>query len=144
MSSRSSRRNEIAGAIGDQLRAIYYEVLDEPIADRFVELLDQLETDSKLVAHQKNTQKFAPSQSTARISRNAPGIMPKSLAGRTKFLEPHHGRQASEIARNTTDASVWLSSQGTRSRPQPTGVSRRPKSEKRRKGQSTTLDNLVV
>jgi hypothetical protein len=25
------------------------------------------------VAHQKNTQEFAPSQSTARISRNAPG-----------------------------------------------------------------------
>ena len=113
MSSRSSRRNEIGGAIGDQLRAIYDQVLNEPIADRFFEVLDQLETDSKLVvAHQKNTQKFAPSQSTARISRNAPGIMPKSLAGRTKLLEPHHGRQASEIARNTTDASVWLSSQG--------------------------------
>ena len=79
MSSRSSRRNEIAGAIGDQLRAIYDEVLDEPIADRFVELLDQLETDSKLVAHQKNTQKFAPSQSTARISRGknqVPGTTP--------------------------------------------------------------------
>jgi hypothetical protein len=73
MSSRSSRRNEIGGAIGDQLRAIYDEVLNEPIADRFFELLDQLETDSKLVAHQKNTQKFAPFQSTARISRNAPG-----------------------------------------------------------------------
>ena len=112
MSSRSSRRNEIGGAIGDQLRAIYDEVLNEPIADRFFELLNQLETDSKLVAHKKNTQKFAPSQSTTRISRNAPGIMPKSLAGRTKLLEPHHGRQASEIARNTTDASVWLSSRG--------------------------------
>jgi hypothetical protein len=113
MSSRSSRRNEIAGAIGDQLRAIYDQVLNEPIADRFFELVDQLETDSKLVvAHQTNTQKFAPSQSTACISRNAPVIIPKSLAGRTKRLEPHHGRQASEIARNTTDASVWLSSQG--------------------------------
>jgi len=92
MSSRSSRRNEIGGAIGDQLRAIYDEVLNRPIADRFFELLDQLETDSKLVAHQKNTQKFAPSQSTTRISRNAPGIMPKSLAGRTKLLEPHRGK----------------------------------------------------
>ncbi|MGC1859850.1 MAG: NepR family anti-sigma factor [Methylocystis sp.] len=113
MSSRSSRRNEIGGAIGDQLRAIYDQVLNEPIADRFFELLDQLETDSKLVvAHQKNTQKFAPPQSTARISRNAPVIIPKSLAGRTKHLEPHPGRQASEIAGNTTDASVWLSSQG--------------------------------
>ena len=53
MSSRSSRRNEIGGAIGDQLRAIYDEVLNEPIADRFFELLNQLETDSKLVAHKK-------------------------------------------------------------------------------------------
>ena len=92
MSSRSSRRNEIAGAIGDQLRAIYDEVINEPIADRFFELLDQLEMDSEFVAHQNNTQKFAPSQSTARISRNAPGIMPKSLAGRTKLLEPHRGK----------------------------------------------------
>jgi hypothetical protein len=95
MNSKLSRRNEIGGAIGDQLRAIYDEVLNEPIADRFFELLHQLETDSKLVAHQNNTQKFAPSQSTGRISRNALGIIPKSLAGRTKLLEPRRGRRAS-------------------------------------------------
>ena len=98
MISRSSRRNEIGGAIGDQLRAIYDEVLNEPIADRFFELLGQLEMDSKLVAHQENTWKFASSQSTARTGRNATGIMPKSLVGR--------GRQASEISRAISEVAA--------------------------------------
>ena len=109
MSSRSSRRNEIGDEIGDQLRAIYDEVLRKRLPDRFSELLDQLETDGNLVAHQKNAQKSAPSQSEARISRNTQGITPQSL----ERLEPHQRREASEIARNTTDASVRLSPQGS-------------------------------
>ena len=43
MSSKSSRRNEIADEIGDGLRASYDGVLRERLPDRFSELLDQLD-----------------------------------------------------------------------------------------------------
>ena len=39
----SGDRDLNLGAIGSQLRGLYKELLDEPIPDRFVELLDNLE-----------------------------------------------------------------------------------------------------
>jgi hypothetical protein len=38
--------NEIGGQIGAQLRSLYDDVLNQPVPDRFLELLKRLETDT--------------------------------------------------------------------------------------------------
>jgi len=43
MRTSSSRRNVIGGRIGMELRALYGEVLREPLPERFCDLLDRLE-----------------------------------------------------------------------------------------------------
>ena len=45
MSSRARRRSAIGDKIGAQLRSIYNEVLNEPLPERFSDLLNQLETE---------------------------------------------------------------------------------------------------
>jgi len=50
MRSRSSRRNEIGERIGSELRALYGEVLCEPLPDRFCELLSRLQERSPTAA----------------------------------------------------------------------------------------------
>jgi hypothetical protein len=37
---------DLQAVIGHQLRAVYHEVLNEPVPDRFVRLLEQLATKS--------------------------------------------------------------------------------------------------
>lgn len=37
---------DLQAAIGQQLRAVYHEILNEPVPDRFVRLLEQLATKS--------------------------------------------------------------------------------------------------
>lgn len=45
-SSRSSQtRNDVGEQIGEQLRNLYEDVLNQPIPDRFLELLNRLEGD---------------------------------------------------------------------------------------------------
>jgi len=36
--------SDLQAVIGQQLRAVYHEILDEPVPDRFVRLLEQLAT----------------------------------------------------------------------------------------------------
>jgi len=38
--------SDLQAVIGQQLRAVYHEILDEPVPDRFVRLLEQLATKS--------------------------------------------------------------------------------------------------
>jgi hypothetical protein len=35
---------DLQAVIGQQLRAVYHEILNEPVPDRFVQLLEQLAT----------------------------------------------------------------------------------------------------
>lgn len=44
--SRTDERNEIGEQIGAQLRTLYDDVLNQPVPDRFLELLNKLETDN--------------------------------------------------------------------------------------------------
>jgi len=45
MTLRPSRANSVVDEIGAQLRAMYEQVLHEPLPDRFSDLLNTLETD---------------------------------------------------------------------------------------------------
>ncbi|ATQ68740.1 NepR family anti-sigma factor [Methylosinus trichosporium] len=45
-SRRDADRNKIGEQIGDQLRDLYNDVLEQPVPERFLELLNQLEADT--------------------------------------------------------------------------------------------------
>lgn len=41
----SQKRNDVGEQIGEQLRSLYEDVLNQPVPDRFLELLNRLESD---------------------------------------------------------------------------------------------------
>ena len=89
MRSRSSRRNEIGERIGSELRALYGEVLCEPLPDRFCELLGRLEEETRAAAARSPTaRQGAPSPSTARAKRKALGLPSRLRRTKVNFLEP--------------------------------------------------------
>jgi len=72
---RSSRRKEIAERIGLELRALYGEVLSEPLPERFNELLGRLEEKTTAAAvHPPTAGQVAPLPSTARTDRAVPRL----------------------------------------------------------------------
>ena len=89
MRSRSSRRNEIGERIGSELRALYDEVLREPVPDRFCELLARLEEETTAAAARSQTaQEGAPSPSTAHADQKALGLPSRLRRTKVNFLEP--------------------------------------------------------
>ena len=89
MRSRSSRRNEIGERIGSELRALYGEVLCEPLPDRFCELLGRLEEETRAAAARSPTaRQGAPSPSTPPADRKAPGLTSRLRRAKYYCLEP--------------------------------------------------------
>ena len=89
MRSRSSHRNEIGERIGSELRALYGEVLCEPLPDRFCELLGRLEEEIRAAASRSPTApQGAPSPSAARAKRKALGLPTRLRRAKVNCLEP--------------------------------------------------------
>jgi len=84
MRSRSSRRNQIKERIGLELRALYGEVLCEPLPDRFCELLGRLEE----VTTGPDARQDAPFSSTSRADRKTPGLSARLRRPKVNCLEP--------------------------------------------------------
>ncbi len=88
MRSRSSRRKEIGARIGSELRALYGEVLCEPLPYRFCELLGRLEEETRVAAARSPTaRQGALSPSTARPDRKAPGLPSRLRQAKVNYLE---------------------------------------------------------
>ena len=87
MRSRSSRRNEIGERIGLELRALYGEVLCEPLPHRFCELLGRLEEEAT-AARAPTARQAAPFPSTPPADRKAPGLPSRLRRGKVYCLEP--------------------------------------------------------
>jgi len=88
MRSRSSRQNEIGNRIGLGLRALYGEVLCEPLPDRFCELLGRLDAETTAAAARSQTaRQGAPWPSTARPDRNAAGFLSPLRQAKVNCLE---------------------------------------------------------
>jgi len=88
MRLRSSGRNQIAERIGLELRALYGEVLCEPLPDRFCELLGRLEAVTTAAAASSLTaRQGVPFPSTSRADRKTPGL-PSRQRGAVNCLEP--------------------------------------------------------
>jgi anti-sigma factor NepR-like protein len=89
MRSRSSRRNEIGERIGSELRALYDEVLREPVPDRFCELLRRLEEETTAAAGRSQyAREGAASPSTAHADQKALGLPSRQRRAKPHCLEP--------------------------------------------------------
>ena len=89
MRSRSLRRNEIGERIGLELRALYDEVLCEPLPDRFCELLGRLDEETRAAAARSPTaRQVAPFPSTARPDLKSPGLPSRLRRAKVNCLEP--------------------------------------------------------
>jgi hypothetical protein len=89
MRSRSSRRNEIGGRIGLELRALYGEVLREPLPERFCELLDRLEEKTTTAtASFPSTRQRAPFPLNVRADRKVSGLLSRQRGTKVNCLEP--------------------------------------------------------
>ena len=88
MRLRSSRRNQIVERIGLELRALYGEVLCEPLPDRFCELLGRLEEVTTAATASSPTARLgAPFPSTGRADRETPGLPSRQRRAKVNCLE---------------------------------------------------------
>ena len=86
---RLSRRNQIGERIGLELRALYGEVLCEPLPDRFCELLGRLdEVTIAATASSPTARQDAPLPSTGRADRKTPGLPSRQRRAKVNCLEP--------------------------------------------------------
>jgi hypothetical protein len=85
MRLRSSRRNQIQERIGLELRALYGEVLCEPLPDRFRELLGRL---APATASSPTARQGAPFPSTSRADRKTPRLPSRQRRPKVNCSEP--------------------------------------------------------